>query len=76
MINVDGEFLAWENGPRQGVHLLLNIEADEHTFSSLLSGVRIAVHDQGTLPIMDIDGFDLSPGISASVGVRAVSSIA
>ena len=74
VINADGKFQkSWETGPRQGLDLLLNIEADEYSETALVSGLRVAVHDPAKLPIVDEDGFDLAPGISASIAVRSVS---
>ena len=38
------------------------------------AGIRVLLHKQGQVPIMDEDGFDIAPGTKTGVGVRYVST--
>ena len=36
------------------------------------AGVRVLLHPQGQVPIMDEDGFNVSPGMKTAVAVKYV----
>ncbi|KAG7155320.1 Acid-sensing ion channel 4-A-like 2, partial [Homarus americanus] len=57
-------------GPRNGLRLMIGIQVKNYL--SLLSpeiGVRVIVHSPRQLPFPEDEGFNISPGLSVSVGV-------
>ena len=73
------------SGPQQGLSLILYLENDNgddlyngsyHTLSNIgdAGGVRVSIHSPYTRPSPVDKGFDIPPGYSSSVGVRAVKT--
>ncbi|ELU09875.1 hypothetical protein CAPTEDRAFT_207658 [Capitella teleta] len=69
-------------GPESGLSLILFMDTDtaDQTFPGIIdvqsnvkqsAGARVTVHNRGTLPNPLIEGFDIMPGHSTSVGVTA-----
>lgn len=74
-------------GPQQGLSLILYLENDSddeamhdatyHTISNVgnAAGVRVVVHEYGTLPFPVDQGIDIPPGFSTSLGLRVTKYV-
>ena len=59
-----------------GLVLQLYVEEDEYIGAlSHTEGVRVVVHEQGTMPFPDEDGFNVAPGTATSVSLTKVSTV-
>ncbi|XP_060066508.1 acid-sensing ion channel 1-like [Ylistrum balloti] len=60
-------------GPLMGLVMEFNIEQSEYVESlAPEAGVRVLVHQRGTFPVPDDDGFYIAPGFVTSVGIHEV----
>ena len=70
-------------GPAAGLSLIMYLESENgdflyngtyYTFGNILNagGVRVVIHTPGTRPSPQDLGFDIPPGYSTSIGVRAL----
>ncbi|XP_021348423.1 acid-sensing ion channel 1-like isoform X2 [Mizuhopecten yessoensis] len=60
-------------GPLMGLVMEFNIEQGEYVESlAPEAGVRVLVHERGTFPIPDDDGFYIAPGFVSSVGIQEI----
>ena len=74
-------------GPQQGLSIILYLENDNaddllesttyHTISNVgnAAGVRVIVHEYGTLPFPVDEGIDIPPGFSTSLGMRVTKYV-
>ncbi|XP_052701236.1 degenerin unc-8-like [Crassostrea angulata] len=60
-------------GPLMGLTLEFNIQQSEY-ISALApdAGIRVSIHERGTYPFPEDDGFTISPGSASSVALRQV----
>ena len=56
-------------GPEQGLSILLNVQTNESTLSDFSSGFQVIVHDQKTFANRN-SGFNIFPGTHASVAIK------
>ncbi|XP_033750683.1 LOW QUALITY PROTEIN: acid-sensing ion channel 1-like [Pecten maximus] len=60
-------------GPLMGLVMEFNIEQNEYVESlAPEAGVRVLIHERGSYPIPDDDGFYIAPGFVTSVGIQEV----
>ncbi|XP_013400770.1 FMRFamide-activated amiloride-sensitive sodium channel-like [Lingula anatina] len=81
-LNVNDSLVSMSTGPRNGLSLILYLESDSDTqigsgiYDKLSNtgnsaGARVVIHPPKTFPSPTDMGFDVSPGFSTSVSVRA-----
>ncbi|XP_062572375.1 amiloride-sensitive sodium channel subunit gamma-like [Saccostrea cucullata] len=60
-------------GPLMGMTLEFNIQQDEY-ISALApdAGIRVSIHERGTYPFPEDDGFTIAPGMATSVALKRV----
>lgn len=58
-----------------GLTLEFNIQQSEY-ISALApdAGIRVSIHERGTYPFPEDDGFTISPGSASSVALRQVNN--
>nr|XP_019920401.2 amiloride-sensitive sodium channel subunit alpha [Crassostrea gigas] len=67
-------FIARRPGPMNGLQMILQVEKFEQEENFLDgSGVRLVIHEPGTLPFPEEEGFTLSPGYETSIGMKMVA---
>lgn len=67
-------FIARRLGPMNGLKMILQVEKFEQAENFLDgSGVRLVIHEPGTLPFPEEEGFTLSPGYETSIGMKMVA---
>lgn len=60
----------------QGLQMILQVEKFEQEENFLDgSGVRLVIHEPGTLPFPEEEGFTLGPGYETSIGMKMVGLI-
>ncbi|XP_069137183.1 amiloride-sensitive sodium channel subunit beta-2-like [Argopecten irradians] len=60
-------------GPLMGLVLEFNVEQDEYVEAlAPEAGLRVHVHERGSYPIPDDDGFYIAPGFLTSVGLQEI----
>lgn len=59
-----------------GLTLEFNIQQSEY-ISALApdAGIRVSIHERGTYPFPEDDGFTISPGSASSVALRQVNNV-
>ena len=60
--------IASSSGIANGLNMLLDINDKDHTIGKLSQGFSISIHTQGEF-FTELDGFKVSPGTFASIGV-------
>ncbi|KAJ8029869.1 Amiloride-sensitive sodium channel subunit gamma-2 [Holothuria leucospilota] len=61
-----------KSGPLYGLSLELFLEQWEYISDvQQAAGMRVSIHDQGTMPFPENNGISIEPGTEASVGVRS-----
>ena len=54
--------------------MILNVDqADYVTQGDDMAGIRMVVHEQGSMPFPEDEGLALNPGQSTSIGLRQVT---
>lgn len=77
------ELLTHATGPQNGLSLIISLDNDEPPLGSYgiynirsnilhSAGVRVVVHAPNTMPSPVDHGFDIPPGYSSSIGLKAV----
>ncbi|XP_065926509.1 degenerin unc-8 [Magallana gigas] len=65
--------MARRAGQMHGLQIVLQVEKFEQVENFLDgSGVRLVIHEPGTLPFPEEEGFTLSPGYETSIGMKMV----
>lgn len=60
----------------KGLKMILQVEKFEQAENFLDgSGVRLVIHEPGTLPFPEEEGFTLSPGYETSIGMKMVGLV-
>ena len=65
----------WYNGAVyfQGLVLQLDVQQDQYVGPlTVQAGIRVLLHEQGSMIFPFEEGFSVSPGISTSVGIKKV----
>ncbi|KAK3763230.1 hypothetical protein RRG08_020770, partial [Elysia crispata] len=57
-------------GPKNGLRLELNIEADEYLTSSTVGGIKVLIHDNLEYPFPEDGGLIVAPGFYTTIGIR------
>ncbi|RUS81939.1 hypothetical protein EGW08_010284 [Elysia chlorotica] len=68
-----GRGCAWTTvkpGPKNGLRLDLNIEANEYLSSSSVGGIKVLIHDKLEYPFPEDGGLIVGPGFYTSIGIR------
>ena len=56
-----------------GLRLVLNIETKEYIQNYMdATGLRLVIHEPGTLPFPEEEGFTLNPNYETTIGMRMV----
>ncbi|XP_062609618.1 FMRFamide-activated amiloride-sensitive sodium channel-like, partial [Saccostrea cucullata] len=67
-------FVTKQSGPLLGLRLTLNIETSEYIDNYMdAHGVRLVIHEPGTLPFPEDEGFTLNPSYETTIGMRMLS---
>lgn len=67
-------FISRRLGPMNGLQMILQVEEFEQVENFLDgSGVRLVIHEPGTVPFPEEEGFTLSPGYETSIGMKMVT---
>ncbi|KAL8612050.1 hypothetical protein ACOMHN_052072 [Nucella lapillus] len=81
--NKDNKLLMHATGPQNGLSLIISLDNDEPPLGSYgiynidsniqhSAGVRVVVHAPNTMPSPVDHGFDIPPGYSSSIGLKAI----
>ncbi|XP_061175624.1 FMRFamide-activated amiloride-sensitive sodium channel-like [Saccostrea echinata] len=67
-------YVTKQSGPLLGLRMTLNIETSEYINNYMdASGVRLVIHEPGTLPFPEDEGFTLNPSYETTIGMRMLS---
>ena len=70
---IDLNEMAQTSGSTKGLHMVLNLEKSEYIDHFVNGyGMRLSVHERGTIPIPDRDSFVLNPGYETNIAVKMV----
>nr|XP_011416546.2 degenerin-like protein unc-105 [Crassostrea gigas] len=70
----DSSYITKRSGPLLGLRLNLNIETNEYVADYMDAfGLRLVIHEPGTFPFPEEEGFTLNPRYETTIGMRLVS---
>ncbi|XP_059164362.1 acid-sensing ion channel 1C-like [Physella acuta] len=68
------KFIVRKSGPSGGLELTLFIETDEYLPGITHNkGVRVVIHEQGTVPFPDEEGLSVMPGTNTYIGIKQIN---
>ncbi|XP_078319796.1 FMRFamide-activated amiloride-sensitive sodium channel-like [Crassostrea virginica] len=70
----DTSYVTKQSGPLLGLRLVLNIETKEYIQNYMdATGLRLVIHEPGTLPFPEEEGFTLNPNYETTIGMRMLT---